>query len=525
MASGYLQHDMPNLPTRNQNPGDLRDPSTGNFQKFSSPQEGHAALLNDLTAKMTGHSSTGLGPDSSLAEFAKTYAPPSENNSAQYAADLANKLGVSPDTPIGSLKDRIGDFADAVASNEGYTSSVSSNPETPPAPPVQQQMPAQGGELASPFPLENIAAGNNNANLQSAVGAGKGLLQGVRDVSPVDTPVGKMMAQSSPGFASALDAEKQAIQPSNPMQSEGATQSGLLMGLIGPGAAGSASREASRIAAVPEVAKQLAAPVSSAKNVAKGLMSFGEDPRLARDAKAIEPLVQSKVLKLGNAPKVVERNVANLKNEIVTTAQNLMSRVTDTGAEVKPIVSQDDLGGVFKNTLATIEKHPLIDKAAARQSATDVWKEFLNNLPEGKTEYYPEDILKARQKTDAWIESVRGDGVFDPSRENGFTAGVRAMRQGANDLVASKVPDAGVKEALSYQTSLYNVLENLSKKAAPAMSQAAKESDMIENLPFLQRVMAKHPLATKAAGLVAGSALVGSGLQGGVDLKDALFNR
>lgn len=108
-----------NLPTRNNNPGDLRNPATGNFQQFASPKEGFQALVNDLHDKQSGNTSTGLGPDSSLADFAKVYAPPGDsNNSGQYAANLANKLGVPPNTPIKNLD--LGKWAEAVASNEGY---------------------------------------------------------------------------------------------------------------------------------------------------------------------------------------------------------------------------------------------------------------------------------------------------------------------------------------------------------------------------------------------------------------------
>lgn len=119
---------MANLPTRNNNPGDLK--GSNGFQTYSSPQDGHAALLNDITAKMTGTSSTGVGPNSSIVEFAKVYAPASDkNNPAQYAANIANHLGVSPDTPIGTLKDRIGEFADAISGNEGYQASNGYNPK------------------------------------------------------------------------------------------------------------------------------------------------------------------------------------------------------------------------------------------------------------------------------------------------------------------------------------------------------------------------------------------------------------
>lgn len=125
---------MANIPTAQNNPGDIKQ--NGQISTFASPEEGKAALYNDLTAKMTGTSTTGIGPSSSLVDFAKVYAPDSDgNNSLQYAANLANKLNVSPDTQIGTLKGRIDDFASAISSNEGYqtpsqTSSPTPNPKT-----------------------------------------------------------------------------------------------------------------------------------------------------------------------------------------------------------------------------------------------------------------------------------------------------------------------------------------------------------------------------------------------------------
>lgn len=114
-----------NIPTQNNNPGDIKDPSTGKFMQFKDPKEGYAALLNDLSLKQSGKSRTGLGPTSTLADFAKTYAPSSDkNNPAQYAANLANHMGVRPDANLKDLD--LGKWADAVAKNEGYQGA---NPE------------------------------------------------------------------------------------------------------------------------------------------------------------------------------------------------------------------------------------------------------------------------------------------------------------------------------------------------------------------------------------------------------------
>ena len=112
---------MANLPTRNNNPGDLKDPSTGMFQKYDNPEAGFTALKNDLQGKISGNTKTGLNGDSTLQDFASTWAPDSDNNnSKQYAANLAKKLGVTTDTPISKLSGRLDDFASAIADNEGY---------------------------------------------------------------------------------------------------------------------------------------------------------------------------------------------------------------------------------------------------------------------------------------------------------------------------------------------------------------------------------------------------------------------
>ncbi len=112
---------MANLPTRNNNPGDLKNPATGTFEQFKDPQQGFQALQNDILGKMSGTTKTGLNANSTLKDFAYTWAPPSDNNNSdQYAQKLATQLGVTTDTPIGSLKSRVSDFAKAIAANEGF---------------------------------------------------------------------------------------------------------------------------------------------------------------------------------------------------------------------------------------------------------------------------------------------------------------------------------------------------------------------------------------------------------------------
>jgi hypothetical protein len=147
---------MATLADRNNNPGNLRDTSTGSFRQFKTPQEGYAALLNDLQAKKTGTTTTGVGPSSTLADFAKVYAPPSENDSAQYTANLANFMGARPDSRLSELD--VGKWADAIARAEGY--SGAGQPAQTPKPaqaPVQTPAPApQAAPVAQPAPKKDF---------------------------------------------------------------------------------------------------------------------------------------------------------------------------------------------------------------------------------------------------------------------------------------------------------------------------------------------------------------------------------
>lgn len=107
---------MTTLADKNLNPGNLKDPQTGQFRQFNSEADGYSALMNDLQAKVNAN------PNSTLYDFSQKYAPASDSNDpAQYTVNLANKLGIDPTTKLSDLQSRIPEWAQAVASNEGYT--------------------------------------------------------------------------------------------------------------------------------------------------------------------------------------------------------------------------------------------------------------------------------------------------------------------------------------------------------------------------------------------------------------------
>lgn len=167
---------MPNLPTINNNPGDLRfagqtgaTQGQGGFAGFPDEKTGYTALLNDIQSKINRN------PSGTLVDFSEQYAPPSENNTGQYIANLANKLGVAPNAKLKDLEPRIGDLAQAISSNEGYKPNTSNLPgvgalggqieaqgqtqyptiSPPPPPPSKIPTGSAGQTLGIPDPSKN----------------------------------------------------------------------------------------------------------------------------------------------------------------------------------------------------------------------------------------------------------------------------------------------------------------------------------------------------------------------------------
>jgi hypothetical protein len=85
---------------RNNNPGNLRfsplaSRTEDGFAVFDDYYIGLAALLRDLWGKCTGHTSTGLTGNSTLADLIAVFAPPNENDTARYLEAVAQALHFS----------------------------------------------------------------------------------------------------------------------------------------------------------------------------------------------------------------------------------------------------------------------------------------------------------------------------------------------------------------------------------------------------------------------------------------------
>ena len=126
---------------RNKNPLNIKDPATGEFMTFATAEEGFQAAQRDLLIKMTGRSSreipstrqvvngialegTGqkIDGNATLRDLIDVWAPRSDNNlnNDNYVQKVANDLGISPETRIGTLTGRVDELSKSMAEFEGW---------------------------------------------------------------------------------------------------------------------------------------------------------------------------------------------------------------------------------------------------------------------------------------------------------------------------------------------------------------------------------------------------------------------
>lgn len=153
------------------NPGNLRDPETGEWRQFATVTEGFNALVDDIRAKQEGRTRTGLDSTSTLFEFFQKYAPPHENNTMLYTRTVAKQLGVTPATAIGKLDPVKLAHAVAYFEDRKYWTGVQNatkekKNQTPPAPltpppanPVAEALTQEQGQVFEPDATGQVNTG------------------------------------------------------------------------------------------------------------------------------------------------------------------------------------------------------------------------------------------------------------------------------------------------------------------------------------------------------------------------------
>jgi len=103
MKDSSIRRDKPLTPAiRNNNPGNIRA-INGNFRKFESIEEGHEAMIKDITKKLTGNSKHSHRI-TDLKSLIMVYAPASDgNNLDDYLHTVEQMTGYKPDTLISNM--------------------------------------------------------------------------------------------------------------------------------------------------------------------------------------------------------------------------------------------------------------------------------------------------------------------------------------------------------------------------------------------------------------------------------------
>jgi hypothetical protein len=98
------------LSYRNNNPGNLvyvgqanAVPGLGGFAKYNSYQDGRAGLEAQITLDAVRGTDVNGSPTTTVSELLTSWAPPSENNTAAYIANVSAATGFDPDAPLSTL--------------------------------------------------------------------------------------------------------------------------------------------------------------------------------------------------------------------------------------------------------------------------------------------------------------------------------------------------------------------------------------------------------------------------------------
>lgn len=235
------------------------------------------------------------------------------------------------------------------------------------------------------------------------------------------------------------------------------------------------------------------------QNIGAGRVSEGggvfKGRDIAPDARQLAVEAEVKTVP-GINPKGTQLENSNaIYSEIGNTAQKLESDLINR--DVQAIVTKDLWDGYIAGVEKEIADNPLLVGDAA-QTASKILGKFKELLPTDR-DITAIDILKARKALDAWMRSIKGN-AFDPKTENAVSIALRAVRQGANDLIEQTADDVAVREMLRRQSLLYDAVENIAPKAAKEGD--SKYARLLNEYPFIKWAVPTLAATTLGGGLI-----------------------
>lgn len=556
---------MSTLAHNNANPGNIKDPTTGTFRKFNSAGEGYAALLNDLEAKKTGNTTTGLGPTSTLVEFAEAYAPESDGNDpGQYAANLANFMGVRPDTPIGELdtgkwaeavslaEDR--KFAESQGINQETISAQQSAPVSAPAAQYQTSAPLPAAPLqdqGAPEPqggLPGLASKISGRFSDAGTAIGRALNNEITPIQGSIRTVGAIAGGLGDLGAAALGA----VTPDWIEKPVTNAVGSVIGGAINSKPGQFVTRQYNKldpelkedIGALGNIASLVPAAkgVSVAKNSVGGVVKRTLTGKVDDIVETIAPRMGAKetaeaIVRQGTSKKgILRQTVINPDPELKEIAQTIKQYVPDFNPKnniVDNIGSVNQSVGQMARTLKQqvlsmgenrifpykelasrlrgVEKPLLI---ASDVSLDNTYKRVVAKALEivKKKKGKVSNLLDARQEFDAFVKKQLPD-LYASERLTPMRQAIKDVRNTITDFTAENLPEVALKESLLNQHRLLNAIENMAEKAATGI-----QKEIGSNI--FSRAAARNPLKTKGIKGLLKMGAAGAGIAGVEKLFD-----
>lgn len=344
-----------------------------------------------------------------------------------------------------------------------------------------------------------------------AIKAGEGLLgQGIGALA--NTGVGKQVvgvgenfAQAHPELAGDIGAAANIAGVVPVFEGAGLVKDAIGAGLTGVGKDALVDAISPEIKAGTKAGAQDVAENGTTKSGLLGKITRTPDPEMVEAAPVVKEVAPNFMKLSTNSERItaIQKGIGKLANQLKTNLSN---------GEVQPILTPEDIQTLQDGINTQVAQNPLLVGDAGKQ-AQQIFDQFKRFLPQ-QGDITMSDVLDARKKLDNWIGSIKGGSVFDPKTENAISVGLRAVRQGANDLMDTKVPEGNVKSLLRKQSLLYKVSDNLAPKASKEVGSTN-----------ISRFVGRHPGLLKAGKYVAGSAAAGVGLGGAEHLLGGTSNQ
>lgn len=313
-------------------------------------------------------------------------------------------------------------------------------------------------------PLQNIQAGQSDANVEVAKGAGKQALSDFSSAGAQNAgPVGAAMMQNAPGFQQDIQGLQQGVKPSNPAQATGAAGTSLAEMTLGGGEAKS-SGLLSSIADKTGLTDYLAS--RSAKNAVNAIAPKLTSSEIEASPNVIRPRIGAPGVDFTKDASL--QNIANdtkdiAKGKSAIDDKNALHTAIETTSEkeVKPFLSKNKVPANFEDLQkklslvqpqSSLKADPSAFKTYARVRE-EVQSSLYNSLREtakAKGDFGNQvdfnDVWNARKILDDKTEEELGTKTFGTPEFTGAKAAIQDMRQGLTQYIKDSLQFPGQME-------------------------------------------------------------------------------